>query len=311
MPNSGTALSNTSDTKSSPPVGPIVGGVIGGIVVLLLVAFLLFFRRRRASGRYRLEAEGYIPPLMEELEAPMGRQAITVTPFITQPTLPPFPGTSGNQRGYNNKNSSDALNHQMSPSSRDNHENEIGGYINPNPNGPATSLYASRPQYHNRSTRPPLRSVTDGDHISSPDTSLGVYSTTVTSANNSSGEEHADPNSVEAIRRARQNEIDARLRAVQQEVTHLTSDLRGEKGGRQLSVRWRRADTPGHQEVGEEEEMSMAEMREQLRVMKEQIGHLREQQRSAWAQGLSDDPPPGYTLNPALRNSGPTVVPPD
>jgi hypothetical protein len=153
-----------------------------------------------------------------------------------------------------------------------------------------------------------LRSVTDGDHLSSPDTSLGIYSTTVTSANNSDGDERADPNSVETVRRARQSEIDERLRAVQQEVTHLTSDLRGEKGGRQLSVRRHRADTRGIQEVGEEEEMSMGEMKEQLRVMKEQIGYLREQQRSAWAQGLSDDPPPGYAQT--TRYSGPTVIPP-
>jgi len=302
-------LPNTSDTKSSPPVGPIVGGVVGGIVLLLLVVFLLLFcRRRRASGRYRLEAD-YIPPLMEELEAPIGQQATTVTPFIAQPTLVPFPGTSGNQRGYN-KNGSGTLNHQMSPSSRDSHEGVIGGHSNPNANGSSTSLFGSGPQYRNRNARTRLRSVTDGDHISSPDTSLEVYTTTVTSANNSGGEENANPDSVETIRRARQNEIDERLRAVQQEVTHLTSDLRGEKGGRQLSVRRRRADTPGNQEVEEEEEMNMAEMREQLRVMKEQIGYLREQQRSAWAQGLSDDPPPGYTLNPILRNSGPTIVPP-
>jgi len=39
-----------------------------------------------------------------------------------------------------------------------------------------------------------------------------------------------DPNSVETFRGARQNEIDERLQGVQQEVTRLTSDLRGEEG---------------------------------------------------------------------------------
>ena len=134
------------------------------------------------------------------------------------------------------------------------------------------------------------------------------YTTTVTSINNGDGDERPDPNSVKTIRRARQNEINERLQAVQREVTHLTSDLRREKGSRQLPVRQRGPDTRGNQEVGGEEETSIGEMREQLRVMKEQIEYLREQQRSAWAQGLSDDPPPGYTLT--TRYSGPTVVPP-
>ena len=133
------------------------------------------------------------------------------------------------------------------------------------------------------------------------------YTTTVTSVNNGDGDERPDPNSIKTIRRARQNEINERLQAVQREVTHLTSDLRREKGSRQLPVRQHGADTRGNQEVSEEE-MGIGEMREQLRIMKEQIEYLREQQRSAWAQGLSDDPPPGYTLT--TRYSGPTVVPP-
>ena len=118
----------------------------------------------------------------------------------------------------------------------------------------------------------------------SPDTPLGVSSTTVTSANNSDGKEEVDPISVEAILRAHQNEIDDRLRAVQQEAVHLTSDRRGE--------------------------MSMAEMREQLRVMTEQIRRLRERRRSAWPQALSDDPP-RYTLNVTLKDSEPTAAPPN
>jgi hypothetical protein len=127
-------------------------------------------------------------------------------------------------------------------------------------------------------------------------TQLGVYPITSSAANTSDGEERADSNSV---RRARHNEINERLRMVQQEVTRLTSDLREEQ---KLLVRQHRASTPArnNQEVGEEEEMTMAEMREQIGVMKEQmIEILREQQRSTgWAQGLSD-----------LRSSGPNVVP--
>ncbi|KIM48570.1 hypothetical protein M413DRAFT_437782 [Hebeloma cylindrosporum] len=310
VPNPGTSLPNTSDTKSSPPIGAIIGGVIGGIVFLSLVIFLLVFcSRRRAPGGRRSESEGYIPPLMEEMGPPIDRKPAIITPFTAQPTPVPFPGASKTQRGYE-KNRSGALNPQMSPSSRDGYESAYGGYVDPNANGSATSVSGSGRQYHNRGTRTPLRSVTDRDHLSSFDTPVPVGVPSA-STNNSTGDEGGNPDSIEAIRRARQNEIDERLRAVQEEVTHLTSDLQGEKGGRQPSVRRRGANKRGDQEVaGEAEEMTMAEMREQLSVMKEQIGYLREQQRSAWAQGLSDDPPPGYTLNPALRYSGPTVGPP-
>ena len=144
--------------------------------------------------------------------------------------------------------------------------------------------------------------------IVTPFTAQPAPISTVASFNNGNGNEQADLNSVESIRKARQNEIDERLRVVQREVTHLTSELRGAKGGRQLPVGRPRADAQGNQEVGEEEEMSMGEIREQLRVMEEQIEYLREQQRSAWAQGFSDEPPPGYMLT--ARYSGPTVFPP-
>jgi len=122
-------------------------------------------------------------------------------------------------------------------------------------------------------------------------TQLGLYPITFSAANASDGEERADPNSV---RRARHNEINERLRMVQQEVTRLTSDLREEQ---KLLVGQRRASIPArnNQEVGAEEEMTMAEMREQLSVMKEQmIEILREQQRLS-----------------GLRSFGPDVVPPN
>ena len=295
----------SQDSSGTSPVAPIVASVIGGVVFLVLVSFLLlFFRRRRDLGRQRLEAEGYILPLMKEMEPRINRQAGILTPFTAQPTPFSFPSKSGNKPGYNKKSSS-ALNPQMSRLSRGDHEGAYGGDINPNANRPFMSISGSERRYYNRSTRTPLRFVTNGGHLMSSDTSLGVHLTTVTSVNNGDGDERVDPNSVETIRRARQNEIDERLRAVQREVTNLISDLRG---GRQLSVRRSRADARGNQYSGEEEEMSMEEMREQLRVMREQIEYLREQQRSAWAQGLSDDPPPGYT---PTRNSRPTAVPPN
>ena len=88
------------------------------------------------------------------------------------------------------------------------------------------------------------------------------------------------------IRRARQEELDNRLRMVQQAVERMTAGSRG-------SVMSRR-----HRSLGAipgEANLSVSDMRAEVRLMREQIQLLREQRRSAWALGLSDDPPPGYT----------------
>jgi len=114
-------------------------------------------------------------------------------------------------------------------------------------------------------------------------------------------------NFVETIRRARQNEIDERLRGVRQEVIRLTSNLQGE-GGRRLSVGRCGADTQGDRE-GWEGGMSTAEMRKLLSAMQDVVAYQKEKQQSAWAQaqGLSDDLPPGYALTPPSISSGPTI----
>ena len=85
-----------------------------------------------------------------------------------------------------------------------------------------------------------------------------------------------------------------------QEMQELRSDMRPEKAGpgRSLSLRRQRTLTreTGEVEVTEEVvDMSVSDMKEEIRSMKEQIRLLKEQRRSPWAEGLSDDPPPGYT----------------
>ena len=82
------------------------------------------------------------------------------------------------------------------------------------------------------------------------------------------------------IRRERQEELDNRLRMVQQEMVQVTA--LGEQ--RMLGA------TPM-----EEADLSTSDIRMEIQLMREQIQLLREQQRSTWALGLSDNPPPGYT----------------
>ena len=96
----------------------------------------------------------------------------------------------------------------------------------------------------------------------------------------------------EEVRRARQQDLDNRLRVVQHNIVQLEES--NARPGRSVSLRQQ---TSGAAEIIEEEmHMSMPDIQEAIRSMREQIGVLRRQQQSAWALGLSDDPPPGYTL---------------
>ena len=105
----------------------------------------------------------------------------------------------------------------------------------------------------------------------------------------------------EEIRHARQVELDIRLRTVQQEMQEFRSDMRPEKArpGRSLPLRRRRTLTRKTGEVKVTEvvvDMVVSDTKEVIRSMKEQRRLLKEKRRSPWAEGLSDDPPPGYTL---------------
>lgn len=92
----------------------------------------------------------------------------------------------------------------------------------------------------------------------------------------------------EEVRRVRQLEIDRQMRAVKQEMRDMKTDFHME-ATQGVPV------TSG----GRSEETEMKDMRDQIRMMKDQIEYLQSQQESPWAQGLTDEPPPGYS---ARRN---------
>lgn len=157
-----------------------------------------------------------------------------------------------------------------------------GGYVDPTSSGSESAA-----GYHGQPLRGQMVSVTPFDHLSYGAETVNMSPT------------HASSD-IEATRKARQNELDERLRSVQQEMMYLSSDVsNGEKGARHRgSVRRQQTLNRGVPiaEAGEPEgEISMEDMQEQLRNMKAQVAYLQEQQRSAWAQGLTDDPPPGYS----------------
>jgi hypothetical protein len=45
----------------------------------------------------------------------------------------------------------------------------------------------------------------------------------------------------------------------------------------------------------------IVQMREEMMQMQQEIQMLRDNQRSDWAMGLTDEPPPGYSANPTPR----------
>jgi hypothetical protein len=93
------------------------------------------------------------------------------------------------------------------------------------------------------------------------------------------------------VSRARQEELDNQLRMVQHNIIQLEESRACSV--RSVSLRRRTLREAGVTE--EEADMSVPDMKEVIRLLREQIRVLKEQQQSAWAQGLSDDPPPGYT----------------
>lgn len=107
------------------------------------------------------------------------------------------------------------------------------------------------------------------------------------------GNAQASPNSATAaIRKARREELDHQVRTVRQEMQDLKVDSR--------SVMTR---PPSFRSgTTRSDNTEMLDMREQIRIMRERIDYLQAQEQSAWARGLSDEPPPDYSARaPSMR----------
>ncbi|EFI28295.1 hypothetical protein CC1G_13824 [Coprinopsis cinerea okayama7 len=309
----GTDDDSESAATSSAPVGAIAGGVVGGLAALGLIAFLVFCLRRRK--RYG---------------------AISMDPDMTQARPYPSPPTGGNPpiQFYSPVESSipDGAtgNDSVAPSGSGNAQGFYQGSVNgpyiKSPNGSTGNAQASGgpsamggpssmggnpvggpPTFYPPKLQPqryiPQGSTTDGSVYSSA--YGGIAPTSPSNSSNQQTSTTSTSNHAliplssqqEAIRRARQQELDQQLRTVEQEMDELGQDL---KRGRSLRRRTEPRATGG-------EEMTVEEMRAQMELMQQQIEILRANQRSDWAEGLTDDPPPGYTprAQPTLSNRAP------
>lgn len=101
-----------------------------------------------------------------------------------------------------------------------------------------------------------------------------TYATTPRVANPSNASEASATRSPAYLRRTRQQTLRRQMRAIEDEMSSLSGE-----GGESRAAR--------------DEEMS--DLRTQIATMRGQLEALQSHLGSAWAQGLSDEPPPGYT----------------
>lgn len=258
-----------------------MGGVIGGLVALVALILLLIFCRRRQRTRTHIDDE--LPP--HPMAAPSfstgyhsnrsNAPFATVAPIITRYRDRPETHSDFLQSGTIARSSFDAA--ARSP------------FSDPTQDGvypPSMSHDRSTLANHNIMATLPTGEIIMSAHTAGQNSISSSSSVrALPSIPLRTGATAADDQNTEAVRKARQMELVRQMRAVKQEMRDLKTDLTAETV-RRPSVDSRR--TRG-------ENVEMEQMKEQMRVMKEQIEYLRAQQQSEWAQGLSDEPPPGYS----------------
>jgi hypothetical protein len=94
----------------------------------------------------------------------------------------------------------------------------------------------------------------------------------------------------EARRRERQRQLETQMRKIQREINALNQEALVR---RQSTMR-----TPGSGGA-ESQELKVEDLMSQLGEAQAHVAFLQQQQQSAWAMGLTDDPPPGYEAEPS------------
>ena len=236
---------------------------MGGITLLALVISLLFFwHRRRGHGALQsVRGNGGPEPLITQFNDGVGSLAVSTSGMpYTQP-------------------------------------------LSVRLESPMATVTVSGGEFHTdhqANMRNNYRTLNSGEVVLSPPGSQQLPSSSEKALSSSTSNSSVSPllpsplnvpGIREEVRRARQEDLDNRLRVVQHNMVQLEESSAGH--GRSVSLR---RQTSGEVEIIEDEmQMSMSDMQEAIRSMREQIRVLREQQQSAWALGLSDNPPPGYT----------------
>jgi len=83
------------------------------------------------------------------------------------------------------------------------------------------------------------------------------------------------------------------MEMIQGEMKGLQNEAAERRASIKSSATTKRPRTRQDDEFDEEDDIS--KLKEQIRLMHQQIISLQDQIQSPWAQGLSDEPPPGYS----------------
>ncbi|KAF5331008.1 hypothetical protein D9619_005245 [Psilocybe cf. subviscida] len=294
--------------------GAVAGGVIGALLAVALVVVILFLLRRRQK---RLDTEQLlfkkveIDPAEPVTVSELGHSNFSSESGHSGASMNPFHQTYHETAG----SSTPRLTLQV-PNVRPPPMSQIpvtpseagdpyDGYVTPT----ATSVSAYSNPFSNRPTqeqRPPLQLVNRGSTV--PTLASGISN-------------HED------LRRARQEELSRHLAAMQQEMMELSSGLynhasgaNGEGNGppdyvKRVSVKsLRHLKTAGGTSSSSssitavggpdgDAEVKVEDMKDLIRSMRLEIEYLQLQQQSAWAQGLSDDPPPVVVIPSQVVNA--------
>ena len=242
-----------------------MGGMAGGITLLALVIFLLlcWHRRRRHAAPQSVGENGDSEPLIMQFNGGGGSLVVSASGM---PYTQPLAESSKPSMATVTVFGGESFNTDTQANMPDYYQTLPSGEVVLSPPG-SQQLPSS------------------GKALPSSTSNSSVLGT---SSNNDSASLLNVTGTREEVRRARQKDLDDRLRVVQHNIEQLEGSGEGhERLGRQTSEE--------AESTEEEMYMSMSDMQEAIRSQREQIRLLREQQHSAWALGLSDDPPPGYT----------------
>ncbi|KAG5653535.1 hypothetical protein H0H81_012476 [Sphagnurus paluster] len=305
-----TTRSSTSTSQTGSPQGiagesnvsiaVIAGAIAGGVVVVIALIVLIIFLRRRKRRNPR--PEGFT---IDDDDAPKtvasadgNRPNLAIVPFRIDTSVASSGSEQDTPSDFIQSGTVLSSPYTALPSFLESHNNQTTSPSRTNsdmvdPSLGRTTMYTNNPSASRDSVYGGMESAYGGIASETSSYTHGGAASVARTATNASGRT-LDP-SREAIRWARQSEIDRKLRAARTEMQHLNSDIRAETRRRQS-----RQSIRGHEEP-EVDAAEVLQMRQQMQAMRERIDYLQAQQQSEWAQGLSDEAPPGYSVhNPNL-----------
>ncbi|THV03980.1 hypothetical protein K435DRAFT_962113 [Dendrothele bispora CBS 962.96] len=313
----------TSDSSTSSPAatptGAIVGGVVGGIALLaILVALLLLWRRRQrrqspnssatmienldgsAPGHSHISnstTPNFVPNQTLSQQYPTSASTYPTSSLYTQsryaPTSTRMSSEFGDSENANTQSRNYSGGHPTSYANRDIYSTLPSGQI----------VMGAVPQRQRSSfgtsiMSPALASSVALDNPFIEDSVTSATSVTTTTA--VSNPAPLPPLSIQTLpasdskaelRCLRQQELARQMDAIQKEMKSLQSEAAERHASIKSTAtgRYRRgqADNSGEDEV--------SKLKGQVQSMHQQILSLQQQIQSPWAQGLSDEPPPGYS----------------